>query len=209
MRKTALMAGLAILTLIWGGPLLSTWRESFAAHMLAHMGVVAVAAPLVAIGIVDWLRPARGPRSLPVLASLVDLIVVWGWHAPALRALVVSSPFTTGLEQMMFLAAGLFLWLTCLSRSGAHGLGNAAGGAFGLLFTSVHMTLLGALLSLSPRPLFGEGDVTCLGLTLSADQDQALGGVVMLMVGAMVYLAGGIYLLSRLLGHDVAEASRR
>ena len=56
--------------------------------------------------------------------------------------------------------------------------------------TSIHMTLLGALLSLAPRPLYGEGDVTC-------------GGILMLIVGAAVYLAGGIVLVARLLETSV------
>ena len=51
MRRAFLFLGLLTLALIWLGPLLSVWRESFAAHMLAHMGVVAIAAPLIAIGL--------------------------------------------------------------------------------------------------------------------------------------------------------------
>ena len=54
-------------------------------------------------------------------------------------------------------------------------------------------------MSLASRPLYGDGDVTCFGLVLGAEQDQALGGVIMLMIGAAVYLAGGVFLLSRLL----------
>ncbi len=51
MRRASLILGLLTLALIWAGPLLSVWRDSFAAHMLAHMGVVAIAAPLIAIGL--------------------------------------------------------------------------------------------------------------------------------------------------------------
>ncbi len=51
MKRAALWSGLLLLAIIWAGPLLDTDRESFAAHMLAHMGVVAIAAPLIAIGL--------------------------------------------------------------------------------------------------------------------------------------------------------------
>ena len=64
----------------------------------------------------------------------------------------------------------------------------------------MHMTLLGALLSLSPRPLYGVGEVSCFGVTLGAAVDQQTGGVVMLLVGAVVYLLGGVLLLSSALG---------
>jgi putative membrane protein len=195
------VSGLGLLALIWLGPLVDAWHESFAAHMLAHMGVVAISAPLIAIGI------ARSRKlrcrdadvdavltSMPVVASLAELIVVWGWHAPAARAMVERSNLVTVFEQASFLAVGVFLWMSCL-RPGREGTG-----AFALLLTSVHMTLLGALLALSPRPLYGTDAVTCFGAVLGAGQDQQLGGVVMLMVGAASYLAGGLFLLARLLG---------
>ena len=198
MRHLALATGLLLLALIWGGPLLSIWRESFAAHMLAHMGVIAVAAPLIAIGLSGrWRLGAAMPVFLPILASLLELVIVWGWHAPALRSAAESSVSITIVEQGSFLFAGLLLWTTSLAP--AWHSRHAAAGAAALLVTSVHMTLLGALLSLSPRPLFGEGQFTCFGVELSSIADQHVGGVVMLLVGAIVYLAGGIALVARLL----------
>lgn len=195
MKRACLVVGLLALILIWAGPLLSAWRESFTAHMLAHMGVVAIAAPLIAIG-ASGKMPAVKP-SLPLIASLVELVVVWGWHAPAARSWAESSIFATVLEQASFLVAGLFLWLTAITPASTPA--RDASGALALLLTSIHMTLLGALLSLASRPLYGVDDVTCFGLGLDAGQDQALGGVVMLMIGVVVYLAGGVFLLSRLL----------
>lgn len=203
MRRAALIGGLALLALIWFGPLLSVWRESFSAHMLAHMGVVALAAPMIAIGMSE--NPRRIPAGMPLLASIVELVVVWAWHSPALRALAEASVAATILEQGMFLATGLPLWISCLHQAAGDTRAPAVG-AVGLLFTSIHMTLLGALLSLSPRLLYGQGDVTCLGIRLSAEQDQALGGVLMLLIGAVVYLAGGLALLARLLREPSSSA---
>jgi putative membrane protein len=198
-RRASFILGLFVLALIWFGPLLDVWRGSFSAHMLAHMGVVAIAAPLIAIGIPLSPRPdASKAFAIALPASVIELIVVWSWHAPALRALAESSLFATAGEQATFLAAGLFLWLACLPRRGSDAAGNAAG-AFALLLTSIHMTLLGALLALTPRPLYGADEVSCFGVSLSAQQDQELGGVIMLLVGAAVYLAGGVTLLARML----------
>ena len=210
MRRASLILGLLTLALIWAGPLLSVWRDSFAAHMLAHMGVVAIAAPLIAIGLSSSTERKRfaltETPTLPLIASLVELVVVWGWHAPAARLWAESSTFATVLEQASFLLAGLFLWLTAIGPKGTPA--HDASGAFALLLTSVHMTLLGALLSLAPRPLYGLGDVTCFGFVLGAGQDQALGGVIMLMIGAAVYLAGGVFLLARLLAGRTGELVR-
>ena len=115
--------------------------------------------------------------------------------------------FATIVEQASFLAAGLFLWLTCARATRGTPARDAAG-AFALLLTSVHMTLLGALLSLAPRPLYGLGDVTCFGLVLGAGEDQALGGVIMLMIGAAVYLAGGVFLLGAASGRPAPGGLR-
>jgi putative membrane protein len=178
--------------------------------MLAHMGVVAVAAPLIAFGLASRLVLSKASGNsmligLPIIGSLIELAVVWGWHAPAARRWAESSAWGTAAEQACFLVAGLFLWLSCLAAGSTNASSHRAAGAFGLLLTTIHMTLLGALLALSPRPLYGSGDASCLGTTLTALQDQQLGAVVMLLVGAAVYLAGGVALLAGLL----AEPCRR
>jgi putative membrane protein len=208
MNRAAFLAGLALLAVIWGGPLLTVWRDSFSAHMLAHMGVVALAAPLLAIGLQDRFTSLSMPGWMPITASLVDLMVVWSWHMPVSRALAEASTAATVIEQLMFLGAGMFLWITCLQQP-AGDLRSAAVGAFSLLFTSIHMTLLGALLALAPRPLYGGADVTCFGTRLSAGEDQAIGGVLMLLIGAAVYLAGGLFLLVRILRDTPAATGER
>ena len=198
MRRMALLAGVAVLATIWFGPLLAAWRESFAAGMVAHMGVIAIASPLIAIGLPDRWRPGAGmPVALPVLASVFELLAVWGWHAPTLRGVAEASLAGTAAEQATFLVAGIFLWSTAFAAPAERS--HAAAGAGALLLTSIHMTLLGALLALSPRPLYGAGEVTCFGVVLEAGQDQQLGGVILLMVGAAVYLAGGLRLVSGIL----------
>ena len=240
MSRAALLSGIGLLAVIWAGPLLDAWRSSFAAHMLAHMGVVALAAPLIAVGLSSgtpllrprFARPPAPPRregeassderrwkervvdastllpALPLIASLLELVVVWAWHAPALRTLAENSTVAAVIEQASFLAAGLFLWLACIGAGASGSMRQNMAGAFGLLLTSIHMTLLGALLALSPRPLYGLNTVTCFGLKLDPQQDQVLGGVIMLSIGAAVYLAGGVLLFRRAIRADMREAAR-
>jgi putative membrane protein len=197
-RRLALPLGLIALALIWLGPLFGAWRGSFAAGMVAHMSVLAVAAPLIAIGLPErWQPSASMPAPVPVLASMLELIAVWGWHAPLMRAAAEGSLLGTLAEQATFLAAGMLLWSTSFAAPNERT--HALVGAAALLLTSMHMTLLGALLSLSPRALYGSGHVTCFGLVLDAGQDQQLGGTIMLALGAIIYLAGGLSLVGRLL----------
>jgi putative membrane protein len=211
MKRASLFAGVVLLGALWGLLLPFADRASFTNHKIAHMGVAAGAAPLIAIGLsgtrIDL--PARWSWFSPIVASIVELVAVWLWHIPVLRALSESSPPVAALEQATFLAAGLALWLSCLGGLEAGRDGRRMAGAVGLLFTSMHMTLLGALLALSPRALYGEGEVSCFGIPLTPIVDQQAGGVIMLLVGAAVYLAGGVSLLATTLNSGIPRALRR
>jgi putative membrane protein len=198
-RRAAWVTGLAVLAAGWT---VAAADHGVTGHMAAHMAAVAVAAPLLAFGLAGGrLDPAsRWPRAVaPVPMSVLELFVVWGWHLPATRALVAESAAGLALEQAMFLAAGLLLWSACLGTRGADDGARRAAGIVALLLTTMHMTLLGVLIALAPRPLFAASGFTFHGATLPPLADQQLGGVVMLCAGAGSYLLGGLALLSRLL----------
>ena len=96
--------------------------------------------------------------------------MVWAWHTPVLHQLARTSlPFLI-LEPGSFLLAGLLLWIACLGFAPEARASRSATGVVGLLLTSVHMTLLGALLALSPRPLYGPT------AHVGAMDDQVIGG---------------------------------
>jgi putative membrane protein len=210
MRISFFIAGIAVLAIVWGGPLPYLAGHSFTIHMLMHMGVVAVAAPLIALGIAGS-RIDISPRysllfaALP--ASLLEFAVVWGWHAPMAHDFARTTLAGLVLEQGSFLAVGLILWLSCIGTlSGSSD--RSAAGVFGLLFTSMHMTLLGALLALAPRPLFGHAAEHVQFLGMSAIEDQNMGGVVMLAAGGAVYMLGGLVLMARLLDAAPSRSAR-
>jgi len=170
--------------------------------MIVHMTVVSIAAPLIALGMAGTsFDPAsRWPSVLaPLPMSLVEMLIVWGWHSPAARAFASSSTAGLLLEQCMFLAGGLLLWSACLGTLHAASMARRAGGVIALLLTTMHMTLLGVLIALAPRPLFGTAGFQWFGIAVAPLADQELGGVVMLLIGAGSYLLGGLALMSRLL----------
>jgi putative membrane protein len=127
----------------------------------------------------------------------VELLVVWAWHAPALHQAARATPGGFILEQACFFAAGLLVWISSVGGGSRRPHERAGSGVAALLLTSMHMTLLGALLALSPRALYpheGHGGHS----SLSALDDQQLGGAIMLVVGGIAYLAGGLGLTVRL-----------
>ena len=195
MHTPAFILGCAILLIAWLGP----WPGTFSAHMAVHMSVVAAAAPLVALGLSGSRFDPTIPFS-PILASVIELIVVWLWHTPALHAAARGSLGVLALEQGSFLLSGLMLWIAALGGPSTTRANRGAEGIVALLRTAMHMTLLGALLALAPRPFYthhGHGDLA----------DQHLGGVIMLLVGGASYLAGGLWLSWGLLrGHHFRDS---
>ncbi len=195
------LAGLAVLVFAWAGPLPGLVPQSFAAHMWLHMLVVGVAVPLIAAVLAPRLAIA-GSLALPIVVSILDFIVVWGWHAPLLHHASRTEPVCLALEQLSFFAISLLVWLVALAGADR---GNAAlGGAIALFFTSMHMTLLGALLGLAPRLLYAGHHSLDGWLGLDAMGDQQLGGVIMLAVGGVVYLVGGLVLMARVVRRSAA-----
>lgn len=194
--------GVVCLALAWLGPLPLLAQQAFFAHMIMHMLVVAVAAPLLSLAVAGGRYDplVRSPHLLsPIPASVAELMIVWAWHAPGLHHLARASTFGLMAEQGSFLIAGIAVWLSAFGGPQPRSRERSAAGVVGLLLTSMHMTLLGALLALSPRPLYshheGFGSLTAL-------DDQHLGGAIMLVVGGVAYLAGGIWLTIDLVRHQ-------
>lgn len=200
MPALLLSSGLLILALAWAGPLPGLAAHSFSAHMTMHMAVVAVGAPLVALGVAGSARDpvSRWPAWFSAIpASILELVVVWSWHAPALHHATRQGGWVLAIEQLSFLLVGVVLWLSAAAGHPRDAPTRRAAGVAGLLFTSTHMTLLGALFALTPRPLYAHAAHAAGGL--SPLDDQHLGGAIMLLVGGASYLAGGLWLARHVL----------
>jgi len=209
MRQTLLVLGLFALALAWIAPLPQLGREAFWVHMTMHVTVVAVASPLLALGVAGgrWDPVPFAPRFFsPIPASIVELIVVWVWHAPLLHHAARNSNMGFIAEQATFLLTGLVMWLSAVGGNPATTASRRAAGVTGLLLTSIHMTILGALLALAPRPLFRHA---AAGSTLTPLEDQHLGGAIMLLVGGVSYLAGGLGLTLGLMRSWPRKAGER
>jgi putative membrane protein len=209
MRYTLLVLGGLTLGAIWFGPLPQLAQRAFFAHMMMHMGVVAVAAPLLALGIAGGrFDPVyQVPTCFaPIPAAVVELVVVWAWHTPALHREARHCVAGLSAEQGIFLCAGLWVWLSAFGGGVWRDGNRTAAGIVGLLLTAMHMTLLGALLALAPRPLYAHIE----GLSwLTPLEDQHLGGAIMLLTGGVAYLAGGLWLSAGLLRRAALVAEKQ
>jgi putative membrane protein len=193
------LLGLLLLCALWLGPLPEMSRRAFSPHMILHLGVVVVAAPLIAFGAIRGGLTVRfilrRPAPAALVASLFEMLVVWGWHAPALHETAAQYKEVFIAQQLSFFSAGVAVWavaFSCTSRA-ACGLG-----ALAMFFTFAHMAMLGVLLALAPQLLYSP--LLCLGaFGLDPLTDQQFGGAMMAIGGGLPYLAVGLFLVHRLL----------
>jgi putative membrane protein len=207
LRLWPLPLGLLVLAGLWLGPLPEMSRTAFSPHMLIHLGIVALAAPLVAIGVARLLEgvpPAAKTGRAALLAAWFDMLVVIGWHVPALHDAASWSQAVFALEQLSYFAAGFAMWFFAFAGRSKE---NAASGAAAFFMTFMHMTLLGSVLIFAPRLLYDTD--FCLGAFGFAPlDDQRFGGMLMIGWGSLVYLAGALILAARLLADPHPEQRR-
>ena len=106
-RLTAFMSGLFSVWIAAASPLATLDHRSLTVHMLNHLLLMTVAAPLILAGM-PILRNARFMH--PVLCWLAGTATVIGWHVPAAFELALQSHWAHGVEAASFLLAGLLFW---------------------------------------------------------------------------------------------------
>lgn len=191
---TALLLGALALF----GPLDDWAARSTAGHMVQHMLLIVVVAPLLVLArpLPQW-RAVTGRRldagwrvlqratRRPLACALAHALAIWGWHAPVPYQLAVRDPLWHVLEHASFLFTAWLCWWAVL-RPGRRGVLPAA---LALLFTALHTGLLGALLTFAPVPLYGAASG---GLA-----DQQLAGLLMWIPGGAVYLLAALWAAGR------------
>jgi putative membrane protein len=193
--RFGLVGGLVVLAALWLGPLVPMSRIAFSPHMLLHLGVVVVAAPLLAISLS---RRIPAPRNFAdallwyLLGAAFEMLAVWGWHIPLLHDYAGRTPIGLGLEQASFLAGGLALWTAAWT---ARTRPARAAVAIALFLTFAHMSMFGLILALAPRLLY-DPDLCQGAFGLASLDDQHLGGALM-VAGALPYLVATAFVCYR------------
>jgi cytochrome c oxidase assembly factor CtaG len=224
LRREAWLFGAGWLVLAGAvvSPLHEAGERSFTMHMIEHELIMLVAALLIVAGrpgpVLLWglpgpLRPAGAAvarwrlwRLLtdPVVATVMQALAIWAWHAPGLFDLALRSEGWHIAQHLSFIATALLFWWAMLFGRG--GLGTAA---LCLFLTAMIGGLLGALMALSGSPWYD--GYAALGLTpegLSPAQDQQLAGLIMWIPGGTFHLAAALWLMWKWLKASEARNAR-
>jgi cytochrome c oxidase assembly factor CtaG len=188
-----LAAGLVVLAIAIVG-LERVSESSFTWHMVQHMLLTVVAAPLLALGAPAALTrlPERWQRMTASVAGprwVVWLLVALGlqsaamvlWHLPpAFQAAVEHDPLH-GLEHLTMLATAVFFWWVVF----AAGSNRVAVSIVALFFATGVCSALGAGLTLASHTWYP---------AYRSSADQAMGGVIMWAVVGTAYLVAAVVL---------------
>ena len=186
---TALCAGWAVSSLALISPLCALSVSLFSARIGQHMLLTLIAAPLLAVGLLQ----AKGPGH-PMAAALTFLLLLWFWHAPGPYAATFNSPAVYWAMHLSLIGAAVWLWHELLT--GPPSLGRLGAAAISM----VQMGFLGALLTLAPHALFGPHQLTTVAWGLTPLQDQQLGGALMWAPGGLAFLAVALIIARHWLG---------
>jgi putative membrane protein len=200
-------AGLLIAAAALITPLCNLSVALFSARVTQHVVLILIAAPLLVLGRFDAaiaaLLPHRAGDFEPTASSWSPLtvggiafaIALWTWHLPGPYDATLQNNVAYWAMHATTFGAALLLWHGLL-HEGAGRIGAAMAVGF---ITGMQMSLLGAVLTLSPRSLFAVHAATTWPWGLSPLEDQQLGGLIMwvpagLLFTAYAVIAFGIWL---------------
>jgi putative membrane protein len=229
-RPVMALVALTALALALLSPLDALADRLFVAHMVQHMLLIMVAAPLLLLAnpfaVMLWSWP-RGPRArigrwfaragalgrlgravtMPLIAWIGFAAVVWAWHVPEAYDAALSSRLLHDAEHLTFFAgAVLFWWPVIHPAPRVRPPVSSAVKVVYVVLAAFQTAALGLLLTLAPGPVYRAYATTTLPYGLSALEDQVWGGIVMWAVGGLVDMLVVLALVHRSLGPSARGA---
>jgi cytochrome c oxidase assembly factor CtaG len=223
-RQACFAGGWATLAVALISPIHAISEQLFAAHMVQHELLMAVAAPLLVIGdpFVPFLvaLPTAARRSVaraagrafirrgwrgvsrPSVAFALHAAAIWVWHLPVLFQQTLTNDAVHAAQHVSFLATAALFWWSLLD---ARRLSARGAAVLYLFLTALHTGALGALLAVSRTswyPAYGHAPLLW-GLT--PIEDQQLAGLIMWIPGTVPYLIAALLLFRTWLASSSAR----
>ncbi|HEY3057457.1 MAG TPA: cytochrome c oxidase assembly protein [Chloroflexota bacterium] len=230
-RATLFILGYTALLVALLSPLHSVGEQFFSVHMVQHLLLTLVAAPLLLLSnsmpVLLWALPRRdratvgrlfgqpGPvraalvwLTQPVIAGSVFVVTQWAWHQPVLYELALESRWAHYLEHIVFFSTAVLFWWPVI---GAAPLRTPLGYPARMAYTFLGWmpnTLLGAGISLSRDPLYPTYINAAHTYGVDAAADQQLAGLIMWVPGDILFAMILMVLLAAYMRHEEREAER-
>lgn len=207
-RTAAFLGGLAAIALALLSPVEAYEGSLFSVHMVQHLLLELVAAPLLLLGapITLLLRAARpGPRrallgilhstplrvlAFPLVAWLLFAAVNWGWHFSTLYDDALENQALHYLQHATFLGAALLFWWPVIGADPSPWRLPHPVRLFYLFLAMPQNSFLGVAIMSAGTVLYPHYLTNQRAWGPSPLDDQALGGILMWVVGDVAFLVG-------------------
>lgn len=215
LQRAAFYGALAVLLLALCSPIELLSEQLFWVHMVQHVLLLLVAAPLLVFSR-PWIRLWRslpldtrrwlarglshGPRAAPLRglsrllggagASFVLFsVVLLGWHVPALFDSTLRSGTLHALEHTLFFSTALLFWKQVIPSPPLRARLSSSQRVLYLVGAMVVSWVLAVVLALAPHPLYDHyAQLTSRPGGISAMADQQLAAGIMWVPGSVTFL---------------------
>lgn len=183
----------------------------FSMHMIEHLILIVVAAPLLLLGApllpMLWALPAGVRREVGLLiaprsplhwlghnitrfgtAVAVYVIMIAVWHLPPFYDAAEGYTLTHYLEHLSFLVAALVFWWPVIHPSGGRRRLSYLSAVPYFIPAVVEGSLIGIIQTFAGSPIYSYYTRVPRVWPLSVMDDQKLGGLIMWILGGAIYL---------------------
>jgi len=195
-------AGWVVLALALTSPLCRAAAIFASAHMVQHVLLVAVAPPLLLLG----MRPICQVRLPAVMVGGIYAAAIWLAHAPFIYELALRNPFAHVAVIALLLGASFLFWQAALVplRSATS---DGVPAALLLNFSAMVQTgMLGAIMLFAQSVWYPLLLPRTESFGVGALHDQQLAGAIMWMPMGALYLVAILVLARRWLRHSYQQA---
>jgi putative membrane protein len=203
MRRLALLGGVLTLAVVLLPPLSGAGEQLFAAHMMQHLLLIAVAAPLLVAGCtVDLVRAVRlRPFLNPAVAWTQFVAVFLFWHWPAAFQWAAASEARRLIEFASVLASAFVFWDVALSPQDQTRFSYGARALF-VMTAAVAIDLPGVIMVFSQQAFCTMPNENALPWGLTPLEDQQIAGLLMWVPANLAFFSIAIWLFARWISAD-------
>jgi putative membrane protein len=200
-RVASLAAGLTVMWIVNASPLAHLDHHLLTAHMVQHLLLMLVAAPLILFGARSIVAKWQPQLTLCWLAGTVTVLA---WHVPAIFDLALQSQSWHKFEHASFFLAGILFWWPVVQPAPY----SRWSVPVYLFLATLPCDVLSAFLAFCGHVVYRPYMSIHDGLFgLSPLDDQALAGALMWVTVTFAYLIPALVLMARLLSSERKRAA--
>lgn len=227
-RAWCFAGGLLTVVVALTSPIATFDSVFFFMHMTEHVLLIMIAAPLIWLGapMIPTLWGFNGPArkrigrifhedhtvhrffhflTRPDVALTIYVLVLFGWHYPPLYDAAQGSTFIHEVEHAMFFGAALLYWWPVIHPSGTKRRISYGAAILYIFPAKIAGFVLGAGLTLSAEPYYRTFLDSPSLWGLDPLGDQQLGGLIMWVVGGLLYIIPLLALVIMMMREDEGD----